>query len=345
MIRAGIVGASGYTGAELMRILSLHPEMEVTVATANRYQGECIGALYPSLDRFYPGVFKAYEPEAIDEGCDVVFLGLPHGESMKALPELASMEKKVVDLSADLRFDDPDEYERWYGEEHACPGLSGKAVYGLTEVYRDRVAAAGLVANPGCYPTGALLGLIPAAEAGYIAGTVVVDAKSGISGAGRKATPATHFPQASENVAPYAVSGHRHMPEIISGLEKVSGKPVAIVFAPHLVPMSRGILCTMYVPLGTSTGAGEIRDSYQEFYRGERFVRVLEEGAYPQTKAVQGSNNCHIAVEVTGEGRMLVVMSAIDNLVKGASGQAVQNMNLMCGLPEWMGLESPGLFP
>jgi len=153
-----------------MRILSLHPEMEVTVATANRYQGESIGALYPSLDRFYPGVFKAYEPEAIDEGCDVVFLGLPHGESMKALPELASMEKKVVDLSADLRFDDPDEYERWYGEEHVCPGLSGKAVYGLTEVYRDRVAAAGLVANPGCYPTGALLGLIPAAEAGYIAG-------------------------------------------------------------------------------------------------------------------------------------------------------------------------------
>ncbi len=345
MIRVGIVGASGYTGAELMRIITVHPEMEVTVATANRYRGQPIGALYPSLDRFYPGLLEAYDPGVIDSKCDVVFLGLPHGESMKALPEIVSMEKKVVDLSADLRFDDPGEYEKWYGEEHACPELSGRAVYGLTEIHREAVAAAGLVANPGCYPTGALLGLIPAAEAGHIKGTVVVDAKSGISGAGRKATPDTHFSQVSENVAPYAVSGHRHVPEISAGLSKATGEMVAIVFTPHLVPMSRGILCTMYVPLWRNTGAGEIREFYQEFYRGERFIRVLEEGVYPQTKAVRGSNNCQVSLEVPGDGSTLIVMSAIDNLMKGASGQAVQNMNLMCGLPEWMGLESPGLFP
>jgi len=345
LIRVGIVGASGYTGAELMRIISGHPEMEVTIATANRYRGELISNLYPSLEYYYPGTFQAYEPGVIDDRCDVVFLGLPHGESMKALPEIVSMDKRVVDLSADLRFDDPGEYEKWYGEEHACPELSVRAVYGLTEIHRKAVAAAGLVANPGCYPTGALLGLIPAAEAGYIKGTVVVDAKSGISGAGRKATPTTHFSQVSENVAPYAVSGHRHMPEISAGLAKVTGETVAIVFTPHLVPMSRGILCTMYVPLDRNTGAGEIRDFYQEFYRGERFIQVQGEGVYPQTKAVQGSNNCQISLEVPGDGSTLVVMSAIDNLVKGASGQAVQNMNLMRGLPEWMGLESPGLFP
>lgn len=345
MIRAGIVGASGYTGAELMRILWGHPEIDVTVATANRYRGERIGALYPSLQGFYPGEFQAYEPETMESECDVVFLGLPHGESMKVVTDIESMGKKVVDLSADLRFDDAATFERWYGVEHSCPGLLDEAVYGLTEINREAVAAAAVVANPGCYPTGSLLGLIPAARAGHLAGTVMVDAKSGVSGAGRKTTLGTHFPQVSENVSPYAVTAHRHAPEISSQLEKATGAPVGLTFVPHLLPMSRGILCTMYVPHEGSDGADSIREEYREFYRGERFIRVLDEGDFPQTKAVQGSNNCHISIEVTEGGGTLVIMTAIDNLVKGASGQAVQNMNLMCGLPEEMGLEAPGLFP
>lgn len=346
MLKAGVVGASGYTGAELLRILWLHPEIQVVLATANQYAGEPIGSLYPSLAGAYPGSFEAYDPARAAEECDVVFLGLPHGESMKELPALVGAGKRVVDLSADFRMDDAALYERWYKLAHEAPELLAEAVYGIPEIDRGRIAGARITANPGCYPTAALLGLYPLARAGLIGGPVVIDAKSGVSGAGRKLTLETHFPQIADGVEPYAVSGHRHLPEIRAELNRLCpGREIEVLFTPHLVPMNRGILCTMYVTMTEVPARGDLRALYEDAYGKEEFVHLLEEGKYPQTKAVQGSNNCHLALEQGQGGRTLVVMSAIDNLVKGASGQAVQNMNVMCGLPEAAGLAGPGLFP
>lgn len=345
-VRAAVVGASGYTGAELMRILASHPRMGVTYATANRYAGEPIQSLYPSLAGYYPGLFQRYDPVRMAESCDVVFMGLPHTESMKIAPGIVEAGKKVVDLSADFRFSEPGLYARTYGVEHQAGGLLEGAVYGLPEFNRAAVPDAEIVANPGCYPTGALLGLIPLARAGMIGGPVAIDAKSGVSGAGRKTTLATHYPQVADGICPYAVSGHRHQPEIASQLEKaLGGRVPELVFVPHLTPMNRGILCTMYVVLKDGAGSREAREVLNDAYDSEEFVIVLPEGSYPETKSVQGTNSCHVAVEETGGGKMLVVMTAIDNLVKGASGQAVQNMNLLCGLPEGEGLAGPGLFP
>jgi N-acetyl-gamma-glutamyl-phosphate reductase len=338
-----------------MRIIRGHPEMEVTVTTAHQYAGERVASLYPSLEGFYDGTFAEFDAEVVHENCDAVFLGLPHGESMAVAPGLLDAGKKVVDLSADFRLRDPASYENWYGTEHACPGLLGEAVYGLPEVNREKISGARLVANPGCYPTCALLGLFPLAGAGMIGGPVVIDAKSGISGAGRKLTLATHYTQAAENICPYGVSGHRHLPEITAELSRLAGgAEVPIVFTPHLAPMNRGILCTIYVPLaGTDTGitrspgdlARDIRGLYERAYRDEQFVSLLPDGEYPQTKAVHGSNNCHVGLELAAGGSILIVMAAIDNLVKGASGQAVQSMNAMCGIPESLGLVGPGYFP
>lgn len=346
MLNAGIVGASGYTGGELMRILWGHPEMDVSLTTANQYAGEPIASLYPSLAGVYPGSFEAFEPERALEVCDVVFSCLPHGEGLKALPGLVSEGKKVVDLSADFRLDDAGEYQSWYGVEHTATGLLQEAVYGIPEINREGIASARLTANPGCYPTGALIGLYPAARAGLIGGTVIVDSKSGVSGAGRKLTLATHYAQIADGIEAYGVTGHRHLPEIRGELGKlVGGNGADVLFTPHLAPMNRGILSTVYVPLAGVQGYSEIREVYEEAYEGEPFVHLLPSGSYPRTKAVQGSNNCHVGLELPGCGRTLVVMTAIDNLGKGASGEAVQNMNIMCGLPEDAGLAGPGLFP
>lgn len=346
MIRVGIIGASGYTGAELLRIIAQHQEIDVTVATAHEHSGKRISSLYPSLAMFYEDEFKAYDRNEIEKRCDAVFIGLPHGESMKIVPGLMSIGKKIVDLSADFRFDDPAVYEKWYGVPHSCPELLEQAVYGLPELNRDRIEDSQLVANPGCYPTAVALGLLPLVEGSFVSGTVYIDAKSGISGAGRKLTLQTHFPQVADNIVPYAVSGHRHQPEMEQVLTGVTvGGTFPVAFIPHLVPMNRGILCTMYVPLKDRMGDSEIWDLYNDAYSVEAFVHLLDAGECPQTKAVQGSNNCHIGMAAALNGEGLVVMSAIDNLVKGASGQAVQNMNLLCGLPEDTGLLAPGLFP
>jgi len=346
MLRVGIVGASGYTGAELMRIIWNHPGMAVSMVTANQYRGTAIESLYPSLGGFYEGEFEVYDPVEIEKRCDVIFLGLPHGESMKVVPEIFDMGKKIVDLSADFRLKDPGMYEQWYGLRHECPGFLQSAVYGLTEINRDLVVSAAIVANPGCYPTAVLLGLLPLVNGGFAEGVVVIDAKSGVSGAGRKPTLETHLPQCAESVTPYSVSGHRHLPEMTSMLERGSSENrVGIVFIPHLVPMSRGILCTMYVPVNKRLKRGDVLDLYEAEYGEELFIGLLEGGKYPATKAVLGSNRCHIGIEVSGTEDMVVVMTAIDNLVKGAAGQAVQNMNLMCGLPEETGLCGPGIFP
>lgn len=346
MISVGIVGASGYTGAELMRLLCAHPGFEVVAVTAHKYAGERVSSLYPSLAGFYDGDFEEYDGDRIAGSCEAVFVGLPHGESMKVVPELAEAGSKVVDLSADFRFDDAVHYEKWYGVRHQAPHLLPEAVYGLPEVKRDVIGEARIVANPGCYPTACLLGVFPVARAGLIGGTVVVDAKSGVSGAGRKLTLDTHYPQVADGMTPYAVVKHRHQPEMKAELGKMlsEGEP-DLLFVPHLAPMNRGILCTLYVPLGRAAEELEVRELYQTAYADETFVRLLPEGEYPSTKAVQGSNNCHVSVALPGEGGTLVVMTAIDNLVKGASGQAVQNMNILFGLAEETGLSGPGLFP
>ncbi len=342
MLRAAVIGASGYTGSELLRILWSHPHIEVAVATANEYAGTPIGALYPSLAMQYPGDFLEYRADLL-EGCDVAFSGLPHGKSMRVVADAFEAGVKVVDLSADFRLPEP-VYVEWYGVQHESPGLLDEAVYGLPELYRESISKARVVANPGCYPTSVLLGLAPLARAGLIRGTVIVDSKSGVSGAGRKATPATHYTQVADGIVPYGVSGHRHLPEIevrIGDLQEGLG----VAFAPHLVPMNRGILSTMYVELEKGSEPSGVREMYAGAYGEEAFVHLLPEGSYPHTKSVQGTNNCHVALQAAPGGSTLVVMSAIDNLVKGASGQAVQNANLMCGLDETAGLEAPGLFP
>jgi len=343
LLKAAVIGASGYTGAELLRILWGHPGFEVAVATAGRFAGERIGSLYPSLAMQYPGEYLEYDP-ALLEGCDVAFSGLPHGESMEVIAQASDAGVKVVDLSADFRLP-ASEYRVWYGLDHARPELLADAAYGLPELYRSTISGARLIANPGCYPTAALLGLAPLARAGYLEGTVVVDAKSGVSGAGRKLSLPTHFPQVADDVSPYGVSGHRHLPEIWGRCEQMADEKINVVFTPHLVPMNRGILCTMYVDLPGCGLLADIRDLYRESYSDEPFVHLLPEDSYPHTKAVQGTNNCHIAVDLAHGGRTLVVTSAIDNLVKGASGQAVQNANIICGLEETAGLAGPGLFP
>jgi N-acetyl-gamma-glutamyl-phosphate reductase len=320
--------------------------MDLVMATANQYAGEPIGSLYPSLAQAYNGSFQAFDSGDAVEACDILFLGLPHGESMKVLPQLAAAGKKIVDLSADFRFDNASEYEKWYGDTHCAQDLLGQVAYGLPEVNRGEIRGSRITANPGCYSTCALMGLFPAVTAGLAAGPVFIDAKSGVSGAGRQLTLVTHYPQIADGIEPYAVTGHRHLPEITGQLGKMTGgKPVTVVFTPHLVPMNRGILCTVYIPLKEAMDPSQARDVYEQAFAEERFVHVLDAGSYPQTKSVQGSNNCHVSVEVPGDGDVMIVMTAIDNLVKGASGQAVQNMNLMCELPEGMGLEGPGLFP
>jgi N-acetyl-gamma-glutamyl-phosphate reductase len=341
-LKAAVIGASGYTGAELLRILWGHPDLEVTVATANEYAGHDIASLYPSLAMQYEGAFQKYEPGLL-EGCDIAFSGLPHGQSMSVVADAVAAGLKVVDLSADFRLSLED-YNEWYGREHDSPDLLSESVYGLPELYRGDVKGARIVANPGCYPTSALLGLAPLAKAGLIRGTVIVDAKSGVSGAGRKATPGTHFPNVADNITPYGVSGHRHLPEIQVKLGEMT-EEINVTFTPHLVPMNRGILSTMYVEMPGGCALEDVRATFEKAYADEAFIHLLPGGTYPHTKAVQGTNNCHIGIDSASGGHTLVVMSAIDNLVKGASGQAVQNANLMCGLDETAGLDGPGLFP
>lgn len=343
VLKAAVIGASGYTGAELLRILWGHPEIEVSLATANQYAGQPIGSLYPSLAMQYPQSFVPFEPGLLDE-CDIAFCGLPHGESMQVVSAAARAGKKVVDLSADFRLT-AEEYLHWYGTEHSSPDLLSEAVYGIPELHREEISTASIVANPGCYPTAALLGLAPLASRGLIQGAVIVDAKSGVSGAGRKATAGTHYTQVADGMTPYAVAVHRHTPEMTSELAGLAGAALDVVFTPHLAPMNRGILATMYVTVDRSFSYDEVRALYESAYAVEPFVHVLARGSFPQTKAVQGSNNCHIAVEPAGTDGMMIVMSAIDNLVKGASGQAVQNANIVLGLEEPAGLLAPGLFP
>jgi len=343
-LRIGILGASGYTGAELVRILARHPQVEIRLLTADRQAGKPLAEVFPQFGHLkLPDLVKI---EAADWSVvDLVFCALPHGTTQEVIAALPR-HLKVVDLSADFRLADVAAYAQWYGHEHRASQLQKEAVYGLTELKRREIAPARLVANPGCYPTSAQLPLVPLLEAKQIvADDIIIDAKSGVSGAGRDAKQGSLYAEVSEGIHAYGVASHRHAPEIEQGLSAAAGKPIVVNFTPHLMPMSRGILSSMYVRLANGATVEDLRRTLAVRYEGEPFVRVLPAGQAPQTRHVRGSNHCVIGLFADRVPGRAILLSVIDNLVKGASGQAVQNMNLMAGLPETAGLEQEPLFP
>ncbi len=342
----GIVGASGYTGGELFRLLHQHPHATVTAVTSERSAGKPFASIYPHLAKLTDLVCEPLDPAVVARKADFLFLALPHAASQEAAAAFIALGKKVVDLSADFRLADPAVYEQWYAHRHQHPDLLRTAVYGLPELHRESIRGAALVANPGCYPTSAILGLAPLlAERLIDPRTIVIDAKSGVSGAGRGPALAYHFPEANEDLCAYKVGTHRHTPEIEQELSRLAGGPVTVSFTPHLVPMNRGILSTLYAALRNEKDTAALHARYAEFYRTEPFVRVLPAGQVPNVRNVRGSNFCDIGVTADPRTGRAVVVSAIDNLVKGASGQAIQNMNLMAGFAETAGLLHAGLFP
>ena len=350
MIRVGIVGGTGYTGVELLRILALHAEVEVAVVTSRTDAGLRVDALYPSLRGYIVVTFSLPDIETLAQ-CDVVFFATPNGTAMLMAEQLLARGIKVIDLSADFRLKDVQEWSRWYGMEHACPDLIAEAVYGLPEVNREAIKQANLIACPGCYPTAVQLGFLPLLENGLIdADYLIADVKSGVSGAGRKAELATLMSETGESFKAYAVAGHRHLPEIAQGLTLAAKQSVGLTFVPHLTPMIRGIHATLYGQLfpsvhGKETSLKDIQALYEQRYRHEMFVDVLPLGSHPDTRNVRGSNNCQISIHQPQGKQVLVVLSVIDNLVKGAAGQAIQNMNLLFGLKESEGLKTLALYP
>ena len=341
MVTVGIIGASGYTGAELLRLCAQHPDFEVVLATGDSQAGVPVADLYPSLAAAYPGLrFEAVDLDRA-AGLDLVFLGLPHGASQGLVPDLRSRVKRIVDLAADFRLKDSSLYPRWYGEAHHCPELLGEFVYGLPELYRDDHRGASLVASPGCYVTTAALALAPLVRSGLVEPTgIVVDAASGVSGAGRGPKPTTTFCTVDEDFTAYGLLDHRHTPEI----EQAVGHGCQVLFTPHLAPMNRGILATCYArPAREGLSTDLLLEHYRAAYADEPFVVVS--GRSPSTKATLGSNTCHLTVRFDERTGWVVAIGALDNLVKGASGQAIQSANLICGLAETTGLPTAGLHP
>jgi N-acetyl-gamma-glutamyl-phosphate reductase len=346
MIKVAVVGASGYTGVELLRLLHTHPEVTVTCVTSEQSAGKRISEIFPSLRGGCDLVLEQVEPTAVAAKADLIFTALPHQAAMKVVPTFLALGKKVVDLSADYRLHDAAEYGRWY-EPHQSPELLARAVYGLPEVRRAEIAGTDLVANPGCYPTSIILGLKPLLQGGLIdPATIIADSKSGVSGAGRAAKVDNLYCEVNDGFKAYGVGGvHRHIPEIEQELSLLAGTELTIAFTPHLVPMDRGILSTIYASLRTPLTAADLQARYAAHYDNEPFVRVLPLGQYPSTAHVKGSNFCDIGIAVDQRTGRVIVVSAIDNLVKGASGQAIQNMNLLCGFPETMGLAGLAVYP
>jgi N-acetyl-gamma-glutamyl-phosphate reductase len=339
-----VFGATGYAGIELLRILLNHPKVRLTVLTSQQFAGKRIEEIYPSLSGKLDLVLQEARVDSLATRFDLAFTSLPHGASMEIVNALVRSDKQVIDLSADFRLHDPRVYEEWY-RAHEAPELLGQAVYGLTELHRRELPKARLVAVPGCYPTGAVLGLAPLFAANVVQGTVLIDAKSGVTGAGRSNAVELSFSEVNENFKAYNVGVHRHTPEIEQELSQIARRSVTVFLAPHLVPMSRGILSTMYVELKRPLGEEKLRKIYEDFYHGDPFVRMLPSGCFPQTKEVRGSNDCAIGFRYDSRVGRLVVITTIDNLVKGAAGQAVQNMNLMYGWSEDEGLRGTALVP
>jgi len=346
MIKVAIVGGTGYTGVELLRLLEGHPQAEVRAITSRKEAGMAVADMFPSLRglKRFGGLAYVGADEAQLAKCDVVFFATPHGVAMAQARELTAAGVKIIDLAADFRLKDPAEFERWYRMPHACPELLGEAAYGLPEMHREAIRNARIVGNPGCYPTAIQLGFLPLVEEGVVdAAHLIADAKSGVSGAGRKAELSLSFSEASDNFKAYNVGGHRHHPEIVQGLRGVTREPVSVVFTPHLTPMIRGIHATLYARL--TRPDVDLQRLYEERFANEPFVDVMPPGSHPDTRSVRASNVCRIAVHRPQNGDIAVVLAVEDNLVKGAAGQAVQNMNLMFGLPETTGLLSPPVLP
>jgi len=341
-LKIGIVGGTGYTGVELLRLLAIHPNAELAVITSRGEAGLPVADMFPSLRGYID--LKFSDPAQVDLSiCDVVFFATPNGIAMQQTRELLDKGVRVIDLAADFRIKDVAVWEKWYGMTHACPDLIAEAVYGLPELNREQIRTAKLVANPGCYPTAVQLGFMPLLEAGVVdASHVIADAKSGVSGAGRKAEVHSLFAEAGDNFKAYGVSGHRHLPEISQGLASMASKQVGLTFVPHLTPLIRGIHATLYATLNQDI---DLQQLFETRYAKERFVEVLPKGSHPETRSVRGSNQCRIAVHQPQGGNTVVVLSVIDNLVKGAAGQAVQNMNIMFDFPENTGLEVVPLLP
>lgn len=344
-IKALIFGVTGYTGMELIRLLSTHPRTVVVGGSSRKWAGKRANEVFPYIfpEKDFP--LTTIEDLLQKPQADVAFLALPHGESASCIRPLLDAGFKVVDLSADCRLSDAEVYAEWYGP-HKDPNLLSTAVYGLPEIHRTAIANADLVANPGCYPTTVILGLAPLLRDDRIDCTCpIVDSKSGISGAGRGAKLNTSFCEAGEGFKPYGVTRHRHIPEMEQELSKLAGRTIKVRFTPHLIPVSRGMVSTIYVPVRGEISGDELRDLYCEYYRKEPFVRVLPQGTFPDTARVRGSNQCHLSVEIDERTGLAIAMAALDNLTKGASGCAVQNMNIMMGLAETEGLEGTPLFP
>ncbi|WP_293933441.1 N-acetyl-gamma-glutamyl-phosphate reductase [Iodobacter sp.] len=342
MIKVGIVGGTGYTGVELLRLLARHSGVKLQAVTSRKEAGMKVAEMYPSLRGWVDLAFSTPEEARLTE-CDVVFFATPNGIAMQQARELLDAGVKVIDLAADYRIKDLAEWSKWYGMQHASPELIEEAVYGLPEINRAAIKGARLIANPGCYPTAVQLGFLPLIEAGVIDTTsLIADCKSGVSGAGRKAEVGSLFAEAGDNFKAYGVAGHRHLPEIRQGLARAAGASVGLTFVPHLTPLIRGIHATLYAKL---TKDVDLQALFEQRYQNEAFVDVLPTGSHPETRSVRGANTCRIAVHRPQGGDTVVVLSAIDNLVKGAAGQAVQNMNILFDLPEGMGLDIVPLLP
>jgi len=345
-IKVGIVGGTGYTGVELLRLLSMHPNAELTAITSRGEAGLPVSEMFPSLRAYVDLKFTDPAQSNLTE-CDVVFFATPHGVAMNQVQALLDANVKVIDLAADFRLQDTAVFEQWYKMPHSCPTVLREAVYGIPELYREQIKSAKVIGNPGCYPTTVLLGLAPLLENGLIdlSVPIIADSKSGVSGAGRKAEVATLFAEASDNMKAYGVAGHRHHPEIVAQLTQLAGKDVQFIFVPHLIPMIRGMLSTIYVKLSEQAKTIDLQALFEQRYQQERFVDVLPTGVFPETRSVRGSNQIRIALHHQVETAYLTLIVVQDNLVKGAAGQAVQNMNIMFNLAENTGLEVVPLLP
>jgi N-acetyl-gamma-glutamyl-phosphate reductase len=345
MLKVGIVGASGYTGVELARLICRHPGVELTAATSRQYAGQKLSAVYPSLLGMTEVICKNISGGELAAQADIFFTAVPHQTAMAIVPGLLEAGKKVIDLSADFRIHEAGVYEKWY-QTHSAPEYLAEAVYGLPELHRRKIAGARLVANPGCYPTSVILALAPLLKAGVIkSDNLIIDAKSGAAGAGRSAQVAALYCEVNDGFRAYKVGEHRHTPEIEQELGQLADTSLTVSFTPHLLPMSRGILSTIYADLTADMDAKAVRELYDDHYRNEPFVRLCPAGQLPATQFVRGSNFCDIGFKIDARTGRIIVLSAIDNLVKGAAGQAVQNMNLLSGFAETDGLLAPPLFP
>jgi N-acetyl-gamma-glutamyl-phosphate reductase len=343
--KVGIVGGTGYTGVELLRLLAGHPNVSVELITSRSESGTKVSDMFPNLRGFYDLAFQ--EPDiTLFKQCDLIFFATPNGVAMKQVPALLEAGVKIIDLAADYRIKDIKVWEKWYSQTHTSPQIVEKAVYGLPEIYREQIKVADIVANPGCYATAVQLALIPLLESGLIdLKHIIANAASGVSGAGRGANVGTLLCEATENFKAYAAHGHRHLPEIKQQLETIAGDSIGLTFVPHLIPMSRGIHASVYAIEKQQTDIKQIQDVFEQRYKDEPFVDVLPYGTLPETKTVKGSNLCRIAVQKPQDEDVILILSVVDNLVKGAAGQAIQNMNIMLGLDESLGLFSVPLAP